>query len=353
MLELLRERLNALARHRRAVGLQYAVYRGGQPCLQICHGYADVAEARLVSPETCFNIYSITKPFTALAILILASRGRLLLDQPIGEAAGLEGLESYGTIRQTLVHRAGFRNPNPLRWIHEADTAAPFDDSEFLGRQIRALQGTRRRWAASGYSNLGYLLLGVVVSRATGLAFDKAVEELILHPLRCASTQRLGFAFDPECHARGHVWRHSLLARALPLLIDHRWAVEAAAGSWLGIRRHAVDGAAYGGLFANAAGLGRFGQALLGLAPGLPAEVCRSALTTIGGGRPERSLALIQGTCLGHEWFGHAGGGLGGYGELRIYPHLSMTSVLLTNGPGLRDARCLDQIDELWMNALG
>jgi hypothetical protein len=94
-----------------------------------------------------------------------------------------------------------------------------------------------------------------------------------------------------------------------------------------------------------------FGQALLGLVPGLPAEACRTALTTVGGGGPERTLALFRGTCQGHEWFGHPGGGLGGYGELRIYPHLSLTSVLLTNGPGLRDARSLDQIDALWMGA--
>jgi hypothetical protein len=50
-----------------------------------------------------------------------------------------------------------------------------------------------------------------------------------------------------------------------------------------------------------------------------------------------------------HPWFAHAGGGLGAYSELRVYPEAGAVSVLMTNGPGFSDARRLDELDALWL----
>ena len=109
----LRHRIAEVATRRDAPGAQYVVLRDGQVWLEHCHGFADVMLARPVTSATTFNAYSITKPFTATAVLALAHAGRLDLDAPVGVAAGVEGLDGYGSVRETLLHRAGFRNPNP------------------------------------------------------------------------------------------------------------------------------------------------------------------------------------------------------------------------------------------------
>ena len=161
-----RKRLVSMAARRGALGVQYLVVREGEAWLEHCCGLADAALAQPVTPQTTFNAYSITKTLTAAAVISLGETGLLDLDTPIGVAAGAQGLDSYGTVRDTLLHRAGFRNPNPLRWIHSAESHATFGEAAFVRSQMVALRGTRRRRAANGYSNVGYLLLGLAIERA-------------------------------------------------------------------------------------------------------------------------------------------------------------------------------------------
>lgn len=347
-----RQHLAALADRRGAPGAQYLVIRDGQRWLEHCHGLADVPRARPVTLETTFNAYSITKPFTAAAVLALAAAGGLDLDAPIGRAAGVEGLDAYGSVRDTLLHRAGFRNPNPLRWIHPADRHPAFDERAFVQARVDGLRGSRRRLARSGYSNLGYLLLGLAIERAFGSRFVPAMQALVLDPLQAGPDERLGFAIDlPDRHAPGHLRRHGWLDWVLGLFVDRRDLVQGGAPGWVRLRLHQVNGSAYGGLIANARGLARFGQAVLGRVDGLAPAMRHRLLEVVPGPGPARSLGWFAGQLGRQRWFAHAGGGLGGYGELRLYPDAGAVSVLLTNGPGLVDARALDRIDTAWLVA--
>jgi D-alanyl-D-alanine carboxypeptidase len=346
------QRIADLAARRGAPGAQYVALRHGQVWHEHVHGLADAASARPVTSDTTFNAYSITKPFTAAAVLALAQSGRLDLDAPAGAAAGVEGLDRFGTLRETLLHRAGFPNPNPLKWVHPADAHAGFDEDAFVRERMRALQGARRGWARSGYSNLGYLVLGLAVARAWGGPFVQAVRALALDPLRLQPGEQLDFVIPqiPQ-HARGHLRRHGWLDWMLGLLVDRASIVQHAGERWVTLRHHHVDGSAFGGLMANARGLARFGQAILDTGDAMAPEVRRSMLQAVPGPGPSRSLALPCGTLAGHRWLAHAGGGLGAYGELRIYPDLGIVSAILTNGPGFTDARCLDAIDIAWIQA--
>ncbi len=196
------QRVAALAARRGAAGAQVVLRRDGRLVLEHCLGLADVARQHVVTPGTTFNAYSITKTLTAAAVVALADAGRLDLDAPIGVAAGVEGLEAYGSVRETLLHRAGFRNPNPLRWIHPARSHDSFDEAAFVRARVEPLRRTRRRWARSGYSNVGYLLLGLAVERASGEPFVQAVHSRVIDPLRLAPDERLGFRIEkPEGHA--------------------------------------------------------------------------------------------------------------------------------------------------------
>lgn len=340
----------ALAHRRGAVGAQYLVVRGGRPEVEVCHGLADSVLLRPVTQDTTFNAYSITKTMTAAAVLALAECGRLDLDAPIGTAAGVLGLEAYGSVRDTLLHRAGFRNPNPLRWIHPAEQHERFDEAGFVRTQTDALRGSRRRLARSGYSNVGYLLLGRAIERAWNGSFVKAVRALVIDPLKARDDERLSFVIDPpDRHARGHLRRFGLLDAMLWLLVDRSTITDGGDSRWVRLRLHQVNGSAYGGLMSNARGLARFGQAVLGSVPGLPPAVRRQLLAVVPGPGPLRSLGWFSGRVGRHPWFAHAGGGLAAYSELRVYPEAGAVSVLMTNGPGFSDARCLDELDALWL----
>ena len=344
------QRVAALVKRRGAAGAQYLVVRGDRTELEVCHSMADATLLRPVTPETTFNAYSITKTFTASAVLALVESRRLDLDAPIGTAAGVRGLEAYGSVRDTLLHRAGFRNPNPLRWIHPLEQHHCFDEAGFVQAQTDALRGSQRRLARSGYSNVGYLLLGRAIERAWNGPFVDAVRALVIDPLQVRNGERLSFAIDsPDRHARGHLRRFGLLDLVLGLLVDRSMITEGGDSHWVRLRLHHVNGSAYGGLMANARGLARFGQAVLGIVPGLAPAVRKQLLAVAPGPGPLRSLGWFSGRAGQHLWFAHAGGGLGAYGELRVYPEAGAVSVLMTNGPGLSDARCLDGLDALWL----
>lgn len=343
--------ISALATQRGAAGLQYLVVRDREPLVELCHGVADCARNREVSSDTTFNAYSIAKTLTAAAVIALAQSGRVDLDAPVGTAADIDGLAAFGSIRETLLHRAGFPNPNPLPWIHLAESHDRFDEPSFVRAQLSRLAGTRRSRAASRYSNLGYMLLGLVIERAAGAPFASSIREWVLEPLGLRADQSLGFAIeDPRRHARGHLRRYRLPDLALGLFLDRSSIVEGVHGRWVRLRLHHVNGSAYGGLMANARGLARFGEAILGSDGGMSAAARRSMTEVIDGPGRARSLGMFAGTLKDHRWLAHAGGGLGAYGELRIYPQLRTVSVLLTNGPGFSDARCLDRIDLSWLD---
>src|SRR5215216_4119310 len=91
-----------------AAGLSIAVVRRGQPVLAKGFGYADLAEHVPASAATIYRLASITKEFTAAAILHLAEEGRLSLDDPIGEyLLDYPGEGRRVTIRQLLSHTSG------------------------------------------------------------------------------------------------------------------------------------------------------------------------------------------------------------------------------------------------------
>ena len=338
--------LDAMLAGASTAGLQYLCLRGGKTLLEQVAGQADVRLGVPVAPATTFNIYSITKPVMAAAVLALAETGALDLEQPVGDAAGVPGLEPFGSVRDTLLHRAGFPNPNPLRWVHAAEVHERFQEAAFVQDRVAGLQGHKRRLMRAGYSNLGYMVLGLAVARASGMPFDAFIEQQLLSRPQRAAGESLSFSIpEPSRHAHGSLRRRSLLNLVLGLLIERSAIVEWAGPRWIQLRLHHVNGSAYGGLMANARGLARFGQAVLGQRDGLSPDVRRGLLEVVPGPGPRRSLGWFAGTLDGLDWLAHAGGGLGYYSELRLYPSLGVVSVLLLNRPGLRDARLLDRID--------
>jgi len=176
------------------VGGGFAFVHGDSAATQFFFGDAKQDSHKPVDANTSYNWASITKTFTAIAILQLRDRGRLSLDDPavryVPELRQVH--DAYGsiddiTIRELLTHSAGFRNPT---WPWDCDDATncdwqPFEPTKWS--QVAAMLPYTHiafkpgsRWS---YSNLGYVFLGQIIERLSGDDFEVYIDKNILKPL--------------------------------------------------------------------------------------------------------------------------------------------------------------------------
>ena len=135
------------------------------------------------SAASVFRIASMTKSFTAAAVLLLRDEGRLQLDDPIVDyvpaAAGLSPVDGQVlTLRLLLTMAGGFPTDDP--WADRQESLSPrtFDALLAAGPRMAAVPGT-----AFQYSNLGYAIAGRAVAAAAGVAYRDFVTERLLRPL--------------------------------------------------------------------------------------------------------------------------------------------------------------------------
>jgi CubicO group peptidase (beta-lactamase class C family) len=195
--------------------------RGGQPAI----AYGVVAGGRLVhsggfgarvlgagppDADTVFRIASMSKSFTASAVLLLRDAGALALDDPAGQYVPELAGWTYGsadaapvTIRHLLTMTAGFPTDDPWGDRQQGLPITAFDELLAGGVSFNWAPGTRFE-----YSNLGYAILGRVVTMASGAGYDEFIRTRLLAPL---GLDRTGFSareFDQENLAVGY--RHGL-----------------------------------------------------------------------------------------------------------------------------------------------
>jgi D-alanyl-D-alanine carboxypeptidase len=153
-------------------------------------GVADLRTRRPVSPDGYFRIASVTKAFVATVILRLAGDGRLSLDDTVerwlpGVVSGNGNDGRAITLRRLLQHTGGIHDDYPDYtsaedfYQHRYDTYTP---EQTVARAMRHRPDFRpgEDW---GYSNTGYVLLGMVIQRVTGHPWHEEVRDRILRPL--------------------------------------------------------------------------------------------------------------------------------------------------------------------------
>jgi CubicO group peptidase (beta-lactamase class C family) len=344
--DLIRPFLDRMIQSGETPGLQYCCFSGEQVLYRYSAGAADLRSGRAMEPGHTFHWYSITKTFTALAVLRLADQGLLDLD---GLASSYLPEFPYAgpvTVRQLLTHRAGIPNPFPLNWIHPAAEHARFDPDAFFAEVFRRHRRLRARPGSKyAYSNLGYVLLGQILEAVTRMPLEAVIDGQVLRPAGLAPGAA-GFVIpDLSRHARGYHRRSTLSYQLLGLLMRRSEVMEAQAdGPWRAFLPAYVNGAAYGGLTGTAEALARYGQALLRPDPAWLPPASRRVLLGLDG---QPALAWFSGQLRQQPYRAHAGGGGGYYGEIRLYPEAGIGSVLLLNRSGLSDARLLDGPDLL------
>lgn len=190
-------------------GVGYGLIVGGELRHVGGLGTARVGEDRRPGADTVFRIASMTKSFTAATVLSLRDEGRLRLDDPIADhlprLAGLRGPTADSpaiTIRHLLTMTAGFPTDDP--W---GDRQQGLDVDRFLDLVAGGLSFAWAPGTRFEYSNLGYGILGRLVTAVAGREYREVVRERILAPLGMADTTYLQEEVAAERLAPGYVWR--------------------------------------------------------------------------------------------------------------------------------------------------
>lgn len=189
-----------------APGLVFAVLLEG--VVVYSHGLGSVDPPEGGSPDngTVFRIASMTKSFTAAALLGLRDEGRLSLDAPVIEfvpeiSAGGPVAKDI-TVRHLLTMGGGLLTDDP--WGDRQQDLPVTELRQLIGKGLTPLWRPGLRFE---YSNLGYALLGLVIEAVTGRPYREAVEQRLLKPLGMMSTGFSARAVAPSTVARGFVRR--------------------------------------------------------------------------------------------------------------------------------------------------
>jgi CubicO group peptidase (beta-lactamase class C family) len=204
---------NILNRHP-AVGLAVGVVRDGALASFYAHGHADIASNTPVTQDTVFRIGSITKTFTAIAVLQLCEQGLVDLDAPANQYLRTYRLVSAkasfrpATVRHLLTHTAGISEQVPRSGLLRRD----FGETVKLGGRIPSLadyyRGGLRLEAEPGtrfrYGDHGFATLGQLVEDVSGQPFHRYLREHVFEPLGMADTTLLRSEVDPSRLASGY-----------------------------------------------------------------------------------------------------------------------------------------------------
>lgn len=211
-------------------GLVIGVVMDGKLIHTRSFGMANLARKVPVSSSTEFRIASMTKSFVAMAVLKLRDQGKLALDEPASKylpelrRVGLPTTDSPPlTIRQLLTMSTGLPEDNP--W---GDRQMHLDNAAIVRVVGAGLSFSNAPDQAYEYSNLGYILLGKIVSEVSGMRFQDYITKQILLPLGMTSTRWEYAQAAPDKLALGYHWNHDA------------WQLEPIL--------HDGDGAAMGGL---------------------------------------------------------------------------------------------------------
>jgi CubicO group peptidase (beta-lactamase class C family) len=175
-------------REKRMPSLAAAIFRGGELVWETAVGLADVESALEATPDTQYRIGSITKTFTAAAIMQLRDAGKLDLEDTLDQH--VEGAAHRPTIRRLLSHASGLqRETQNDSWL-TLRFAPPDELLETLSQAELVLPSGAR----FHYSNLAYALLGIVVERVSGMPYQDYVRTRLFEPV---GLTRVGFAPEP------------------------------------------------------------------------------------------------------------------------------------------------------------
>lgn len=287
-------------------GAAVRVAKAGVVLLEKGYGLADVERKLPATPDTVFRLASVTKAFTGTAVLMLVERGAVALDDPVTKhLPSSPSAWRDVTVRHLLSHTSGLPNyldrPNSMEWAAREYTVQQLIDS-FKDWPAVFAPGER-----SAYSNSNYVLLGAIIEKVSGVAFDRFVETSIFAPLGMTSTAcgasvrnlpSLATAYEPARTSDDQLdWGRLLVAR--PYSFSSVYAVGSCVSSVNDLER--FHDALAGGRLIGAAAVAR-SQAPAALRAGVAPTMSEGGwqIDTVGGRRAFMRGGALPGVCT---WF--------------------------------------------------
>jgi CubicO group peptidase (beta-lactamase class C family) len=182
-------------------------------------GYRDLPSKSPVTRDSVFRIASMTKSFTAMAILKLRDQGRLSLDdlaeRHVPELKSLRYPTSDSpkiTVRHLMSHATGFPEDNP--W---GDQQLAATEEQFTRMLQQGIPFSNTPGVEYEYSNYGFAILGRIVTNASGKPYREYIQDAILRPLGMSSTTLEPASVPPDRLAHGYRWEDETWKEEPPL----------------------------------------------------------------------------------------------------------------------------------------
>ena len=314
----------AFVAQRGAPRVAIGVTRGGQPIVMKGWGKADLENDVAATEHSVYRIGSITKQFTAAAVMQLVEQGKVRLTDSIG--AHLPTLPAAWrgvTVRQLLNHTSGipsYTNIGPAwqrRW-----------GEEMRPDTLVALTASLPMWFTPGsswrYDNSGYVVLGMLIEKVAGRPWATDIEERFIKPLGLTET---------------------LNCMAVPLVPRRVRGYEPVGTGWVNAAYLAMSQPyAAGALCSSVLDMAKWNRALHRGNVVTPASY--ALMTTPEGAAVERKygFGLGRDTVAGHEIISH-GGGINGFISANVWvPAADLSITVLTNSGGSRASDLLRQV---------
>jgi len=343
-LEELSKNIGEYVEARRIPSVALAVVKHDRIAWQRTLGFANVQSQTRPNPDTVYCWYSLTKLVTASAIMQLCEQGKIGLDSPVHDylpyfSPQNESSKSRVTVRHLLTHSSGLGDKewHAARWYRLATEAEP--DPEVWLRQLLSRYPKLRSKPGErfNYSNVGFAVLGEIISKVSAKSYEDYVKENILEPLSMFHTDfEITDAIGSNV-AVGYERPWSLNALLLRLIGGGK-ALAGRENGFMSLKRLHAKGHSYAGLIGSIDDLSHFVVAHNngGVFEGHRILSVESVATM------KRCQLNSQGECLrglgwrvaddGNEtWVEHRGGGPGFRSQVRIYPDLSLGIAVLGN----------------------
>ncbi len=314
-------------------GCAVGVAEGGAPVLQWAYGMAELEHGVANAADTIFEAGSVSKQFTAAALLLLAQDGKVSLEDEVRQH--VPELPDYGapiTIRHLLTHTSGLRDWGSLAGIagmpRGTRTYTHAHVIDILSRQKALNFAPGTRWS---YSNSGYNLAAIIVARASGTSFAEFSRTRLFEPLGMSSTSWR----EDYAHI---VPRRAIAYQAMgPVRYRQDMPFEQVHGN--------------GGLLTTVGDLLKWQQALAtGPIQGAVVAGQQQTVARLNDGRPlHYGLGVFRGEYKGVPEVYHSGSTAGYRAFLTTYPSAGVTVAVLCNAGNANATQLARSVSDVYL----
>ncbi|MBI40510.1 MAG: hypothetical protein CMF59_12995 [Leptospiraceae bacterium] len=330
-------------------GLSFIAIQGDRTVFSRGFGLADPETNRKATAGDVYQWWSITKIFTAVAVMQLQEQGLLSIKDPIKKYIPFfraewdgEDVSNSITIEQLLSHTSGLSDAGPeiIGWIHYEGDPHPNQTDLFRIKledytELDFVPGSKAQ-----YSNIGYMALAALIEKRSGMSYEEFIRKSILHPLKM---ERTDFVYSEEMKDHESVGSHPIdfMSYLVPIYIDMDKAIRKKDDRYWFNRLYS-DQKGSTGLIGSPEDLGRFMKALLGSGSYdgvriLSGESVQEMMQT----RATFQDGQFEGYGIGLGWFikgegqelelAHGGAGAAFVCMMRLYPNRDMGMAIMAN----------------------